>query len=128
MTEKEQPFVSPTEELDHILVEQLHSTRKSLKVVKRHLRLMPTDPWLIRGVPQIERKIEFFESMIENKELIKKRKKRKKKENNTDILTRSPIYTWYRDAMIITNIGYRFFADMAQSYISLYTNRKKEKQ
>jgi len=115
------------DELDHILVEQLHSARKSLKTVKRHLKLMPTDPWLIRGVPQIENRIQFFESMIQNKELIKKKKK-KKKDRNSDILLRSPIYTLYRDAMIVTNIGYRFFVDMAQNYISLYTSKKKEKE
>jgi len=127
MTEKEQPFVLPTEELDHILVEQLHSTKKSLKVLKRHQRLMPTDPWIRKGIILIENKIEFFEGMIQNKELIKKKKK-KKKECNPDILTRSPIYTWYRDAMIVSNIGYRFFADMAQNYISLYISKKKEKE
>jgi hypothetical protein len=126
MIEKEQPFVSPTEELDHILVEQLHSTKRQLKIVKRHLRLMPTDPWLNTGVGKIQNRMQFFENMIENKELIKKKKK-KKKDRNQDILTRSPIYTLYRDAMIVTNIGYRFFADIAQSYISLYT-KKKEKE
>ena len=88
---------------------------------------MPNDPWLNRGVTIIERKIEFFETMIQNKELIKKKKK-KKKECNPDILTRSPIYTVYRDAMIVTNIGYRFFMDVAQSYISLYIGKKKEKE
>lgn len=89
---------------------------------------MPTDPWLNRGAITIERKIEFFENMIEDKELIKKKKKKKKKQRNPDILLRSPIYTLYRDAMIVTNIGYRFFMDMAQNYISLYTSKKKEKE
>jgi len=126
MIEKEQQSELLTDELDYILVEQLHSTRKQLKIVKRHLRLMPTDPWLNKGLPQLEKRIQFFESMIENKELMKKRRKRKK-ECNADILTRNPIYTWYRDAMIVTNIGYKFFSDIAQSYISLYTNKKKEK-
>ena len=113
--------------LDDILVEQLHSSRKSLKTVKRHLKLMPTDPWLNKGVPLIENKIKFFENMIEDKKLIKKKVK-KKKQCDPDILSRSPIYTWYRDVMIISNIGYSFFVDMAQNYISLYTSRKKEKE
>lgn len=89
---------------------------------------MPTDPWLNKGVPQIEKKIQFFENMIQNKELIKKKKRKKKKEHNLDILSRSPIYTFYRDALIATNIGYKFFVDIAQSYITLYTNKKKEKE
>lgn len=116
------------DELDDILLEQLHSAQRSLKAVKRHLKLMPTDPWLNRGVTILEKKIKFFESMIQNKELLKKKRKKKTKECNPDILTRSPIYTMYRDAMIITNISYRFFMDVAHSYISLYTNRKKEKE
>ena len=87
---------------------------------------MPTDPWLNKGIGRIQNRIQFFENMIENKELMKKKKK-KKKEKDPDILARSPIYTVYRDAMIITNIGYRFFMDIAQSYISLYTSKKKEK-
>ena len=86
---------------------------------------MPTDPWLKKGIIRIENRIQFFEIMIKNKELIKKKKK-KKKECNPDILTRSPIYTVYRDAMIVTNIGYRFFMDMAQNYMSLYTSKKKD--
>ncbi len=127
MIEKEQLFESSTEELDHILVEQLHSTKRQLKITKRHLRLMPTDPWLNKGVGKIQNRIQFFENMIENKELIKKKKK-KKKEKDPDILARSPIYTLYRDAMIVTNIGYKLVVDIAQSYISLYTGKKKEEQ
>ena len=127
MTEKEPQSVSSTDELDHILVEQLNSTKRQLKYVKRHLRLMPTDPWLNRGVGKIHNRMQFLENMIENKELIKKKKK-KKKEKDPDILARSPIYTLYRDAMIVTNIGYKLVVDIAQSYISLYTGKKKEEQ
>ena len=87
---------------------------------------MPTDPWLNKGIAIIENKIKFFENMIEDKELIKKKMKRKK-QCDPDIFARSPIYTWYRDTIILTNIGYKFFIDIAQSYISLYTGKKKEK-
>jgi len=88
---------------------------------------MPNDPWLKDGIIIIGKKIQFYESMIQNKELLQKKIK-KKKQKDLDILSRSPIYTLYRDVMIVTNIGYRFFIDMAQSYISLYTSKKKEKQ
>jgi len=114
-------------DLDHIILEQLHLARKRLKIVKRHLKLMPKDPWLNEGVIIIGKKIEFFETMIQNKELLNKKMK-KKKQHDLDILSRSPIYTLYRDVMIVSNIGYRFFMDIAQNYISLYISKKKEKQ
>ena len=114
------------DELDEILVEQLHAARKSLKTVKRHLNLMPNDPWLNSGVPIIEKKIEYLESMIQNKNLIKKRKK-KQKECNSDVLTRSMIYTWYRDVFFISTYGYRIFLNSAQNYLSILTKNKKDK-
>ena len=84
MTEKEPQYASSTEELDHILAEQLHNTRKALKIIKRHQKLMPTDPNIEEGIKLIENKIKFFESMIQNKELIKKKPKKKKKHSNNN--------------------------------------------
>jgi len=128
MIGKEQQFVSSTEELDHILVEQLNSTKKHLKSVNRHLKLMPKDPWLNKGKIVIENRIQFFESMVENKELLKKRI-RKRKVNNLGILSSNrTIYTWYRDMIYMSTFGYRMFLISAQNYLSLYTNKKKEKE
>ena len=125
MTEKEPQFESSTEELDHILAEQLHNTRKALKVLKRHDRLMPNDPNIKKGLTYIENKIKFFEGMIQNKELIKKKPK-KKKECDPDILARGMLHTWYRNAFFVSTIGYRMMLEAAQDYISMF-NKKEEK-
>ena len=85
---------------------------------------MPTDPWLQVGMIHVEKKIQFFESMIHNKELIKKKVK-KKKECNPDVLTRSMAYLWYRDAYFISTYGYRVMLRAAQGYLSLLTKKDK---
>ena len=85
---------------------------------------MPTDPNIEEGIKLIENKIKFFESMIQNKELIKKKPK-KKKECDPDILARSTIYTWYRDAFFITTLGYRVIMQTAQDYISMFSKKEK---
>ena len=89
---------------------------------------MPKDPWLNKGKIVIENRIQFFESMVENKELLKKRI-RKRKVNNLGILSSNrTIYTWYRDMIYMSTFGYRMFLISAQNYLSLYTNKKKEKE
>ena len=87
---------------------------------------MPTDPNIEKGLTYIENKIKFFESMIQNKELAKKKKKKKKKECDPDILARSTIYTWYRDAFLVTTLGYRVMVQTAQDYISMFSKKDKK--
>ena len=86
---------------------------------------MPNDPSIKKGLNIIENKIKFFEDMIQNKELIKKKPK-KKKECDPDILARSMIHTWYRNAFFVSTIGYRMMLEAAQDYISMF-NKKEEK-
>lgn len=111
------------DELDHILVEQLHSTKKSLKVLKRHHKLMPDDPWIKKGLILIENKIKFFENMVENKELIRKKKK-KKKEKNSDILAKNPVYEWYRTMFFTTSFAYKMFMNSISQYTSYFRKGK----
>jgi hypothetical protein len=110
-----------TDELDHILVEQLNSTKRQLKVVKRLLRLMPTDPWLNRGITVIDKRIQFFESMIHNKELIAKKRKRKK---DPDIMIRNPVYEWYKHTLYFTFFGYKMITDSVVNYMSYFKKGK----
>lgn len=125
MTEKERQSELSTEELDYILVQQLNNTKKSLRKVKRLQKLMPDDIHLHKGIKIIENKIMFFESMIENKELIKRRVK-KKKECDPDVLARSMIHTWYRNAFFVSTIGYRMMLETAQDYMSMFTKKDKK--
>ena len=86
---------------------------------------MPTDPNIEEGIKLIENKIKFFESMIQNKELIKKKPK-KKKECDPDILARGMIHTWYRNAFFVSTIGYKIMLEAAQDYMSMFIKKDKK--
>jgi hypothetical protein len=62
------------DELDIILTEQLYSARSRKKQVKRLRKLMPTEPWLVKGEKQIDLKIVFLETMINDKKIKPKRR------------------------------------------------------
>jgi hypothetical protein len=112
------------EELDQILIQQLQSSKKALKIVKRHLKLMPNDPWLNDGLIIIQRKINFFEEMINDKSLLKKKIKIKKEK---DALEKNTIYTFYRNIWLVTFVGYNIFCDSIKNYISMFKKEKNEK-
>ena len=77
-------------ELDEILLEQLHVARHIAKKMRKARRVMGLDPTLLTLQEMNEKKIRFFEYMIEDKTLLhKKIKRKKKKEKDPDILARS---------------------------------------
>jgi len=61
-------------ELDKVLADQLYSARRRLKTINRFLRHMPDEPWLNQGKKRCEMNIEWYESLINDKKL-KKRKR-----------------------------------------------------
>ena len=103
------------DELDGILLEQLQIARKSKKVLNRHKKILGNDPELVKGEYLINKKIEFLESMINDKTLLHKRQ-RKKKEKDNDILARSIYYEWYRNIFFTTTIGYRMLMDYMSNF------------
>ena len=74
MIKKERQSELLTDELDIILSEQLYSARRRLKAINRFLKLMPNEPWLLQGKKRCEMNIIWFESLINDKKL-KKRKR-----------------------------------------------------
>ena len=68
-------------DLDHILLDQLHHAKRSKKAVKRVKKLCPNDPLVLVGDELIDKRIQFFESMISDKTLLRKKHKRKIKNN-----------------------------------------------
>jgi hypothetical protein len=112
-------------ELDEILLDQLHVARRGKKRMKRMMKAMPHEPLLQVGVEMTEKRIEFYESMIMDKELLKKKHK-KKKQKDPDILARSPVYEWYRVAFIATTLGYKMLMDSAATYMSYFKKGKQE--
>lgn len=109
-------------ELDHILLDQLHAAKKNKKIVKRAKKLLPTDPLVLTGEILIEKRIQFFESMISDKSLLLKKHKRKK-QKDLDILAKNPVYDWYKTIFMATTFGYKMFADSVSQYMS-YFRRK----
>lgn len=112
------------DELDLILLEQLHSAQRSKKAVKRIKKLNPNDPLIPIGEIRIEKRIEFFESMISDKTLLHKKHKRKK-QKDLDILSRNPVYEWYKTVFMITTFSYKIFTDSVSNYMSYFKKGKK---
>ena len=111
-------------ELDEILHEQLDVARRLAKKMRKARKVMGPDPYLLSCQEANEKKIQFFESMISDKTLLQKKHKRKKKQENPDILARSTSYEWYRNFMLVSNIGYKMMVESFQAYMSYF---KKEK-
>jgi len=114
------------DELDEILLEQLHTARYLAKKMRKARRVMGPDLILLSLQQINEKKIQFFESMINDKALLQKKHKRKKRTpKEPDILARSTSYEWYRNFMIATNIGYKMMVDSVQAYMSYFRKEKE---
>ena len=113
------------EELDLILLQQLVSARKRMKLVKR-MKIMSgeNDPGLNEVEKSIQSTIQFLESMIENKDLIQKKKINKPKSETIDVLARNPVQSFYRDAFIISMYGMKIMSDSFESYMSFFKKKK----
>lgn len=111
-------------ELDEILLEQLHVARRLRHKMRKARKLMGNDPTLLYCQEANEKRIVFLENMIKDKSLLHKKMKKKKKEKNPDILARSTSYEWYRNIMMVTNIGYKIMIDSFQTYMSLFRKGK----
>lgn len=112
-------------ELDDILLDQLHSARKLRKKMKRAKKIMMNDPIVDVFLNLNEKKIEYFEYMIEDKTLLHKKEKKKKKNRDLDILARNPVYEWYRTLLYMTVFSYKAFRNSMLDYMSLLKKGKE---
>jgi len=122
---KKLSFVSQTDELDLILLEQLHQSRRNKKTIKRVRKLLKNDPAIDKGEEYIDGRITFFETMIQNKSLLSKKQKKKKRNKDPDILARNPFYEAYRQALYVTVFGYKMFTDSVSGYMSYFKKGKE---
>lgn len=113
-----------SKELDHILLEQLHYAKRAKKAVKNLKKILKNDPLVMEGEILIEKRIQFFESMIHDKSLLHKKHKRKKRKD-IDILAKNPIYDWYKTIFMATTFGYKMFMGSISNYMSYFTKGKK---
>ena len=116
-------FGSRIDELDEILLDQLHNTKKQRKILKRARKLLGNDPEINKCELYVERKILFLEGMIQDKTLLNKKPKKKKKKD-LDILARNPVYEMYRQTLYFTVFGYKMLTDSVTGYMSYF---KKDK-
>lgn len=110
-------------DLDHILLDQYHAAKRSKKVIKRAKKLLPNDPLVEIGEELVEKRIQFYESMIRDKSLLHKRHKRKKS-TELDILAKNPVYDWYKTIFMVTTFGYKMFAGSVSQYMSYFKKGK----
>ena len=118
------PFGSQTDELDLILLEQLHQSRRNKKTIKRVRKLLKNDPAVDKGEEYIDGRIAFLESMIQNKSLLSKKQKKKKRNKDPDILARNPAYEMYRQVLYVTVFGYKMLTDSVSQYMSYFKKGK----
>lgn len=117
------------EELDHILLEQLHIARRTSVKMKKARKIMGDDAALMYFQESNRKRIEYFEYMIQDKKLLLKKinKKKKKKQKNPDVLARNPLYEAWRSAFMITFLTYKTFADYMTNYWVSFKKDKNEK-
>lgn len=113
------------EDLDHILLDQLNSAKRTMKVLKSFKKIFPENKELLKADEANKLRQKFFEDMIENKDLIKKKHK-KKKIKSQDILDKNPIYYMYRNTIMAAAFGYMFFSSSVQRYWDQFRKDKNE--
>lgn len=110
------------EDLDHILLDQLHAMKRNMKLIKKLKKLFPKN----KDIEEVEKanklRQEFFESMIENKSILDK--KLKKKEKVEDVLDRNPMYYLYRNTIMTAAFGYMFFVNSIQKYWEQFKDKE----
>jgi hypothetical protein len=92
--------------------------------MRKARRVMGPDPTLLTLQVLNEKRTQYIENMISDKTLLRKKFKRKKKEKDPDILARSTTHMWYRNILMITNIGYNIMVDSFQAYMSYFRKDK----
>ena len=113
-------------ELDEILLDQLTVARHLAKKMRKARKVMGPDPSLIAFQDGNEKRIQFFESMINDKTLLHKKHKRKKRTKSIDILARNPVIEWYKIAFMATTFSYKMFTDSVSQYMSYFTKKGKQ--
>lgn len=117
------------EELDQILLEQYHSAKRRLKIIKRHRILLKNDTELDRLEQQVLRTVKYLEGQIRDKRLFEQ-KPSKRKKTEKSIFCNNPWFEAYKTAFTVTAWSTRLFSEYTQGYInevSKYWKTKKDK-
>lgn len=107
-------------DLDHILLNQYHAAKRQRKLVDRLMKLMKGDGNVVNVSEALDKRIAFFESMIEDKSILTKKVKRLK---CIDVLEKNPLLEYYRYGMYVTLFGYQIFWDSMKVYMKQYRQK-----
>lgn len=105
------------QELDHILLDQLNCAKKRLKRLKiiKRLRIVSDKEGLDNIEKRIHLNIQFYENMIKDKTLLRK-KKSKTKGKNKDILSKNVFVELYKYSVFVTFYGYNLMTTYFKRY------------
>ena len=114
-------------EVDEILLDQYHSAKRTMKVLKRFKKLFPENKELFKAEEANKLRQKFFEDMIENKDVLNKKVKKKDKQKAEDVLDKNPVYYMYRNTIMAAAFGYMFFSSSVQKYWEQFRKDKNDK-
>jgi len=106
------------------LLDQLHAAKNGQKLIKRLKQLLKKDSGLDALEHQNKIRIEFFENMIEDKELLNQKNKRKP-QRESDLLSKNALVETYRLAMFASLYGYTLMVNTMKEYITFFKKDNK---
>ena len=107
-------------EHDQIILDQLQVAYYIKRKIKKAKKIMRDDPLIDMFLEANKRRIDFFENMIDDKNLLSKKHKKKKKKPK-DILTgesNKDLYRFCRDFVYHTVFNYKIAKDYV--YVTLF--------
>lgn len=114
------------DDLDAILADQYHCAKRRLKVVARLRKVVNFHPHEAERLEkQIHLSMQFFENMIIDKRLLKKKHKRKKQTD--DILNKLDTRAVMKNAFTMYAVSYRMITHYWQSYMSFWNLDRGDK-
>lgn len=109
------------DELDLILLDQYHTTKRRLKTVKKLRKIVSYKEDLDRVEISIQQSLIFFETMIVDKSLLNKKHKLKKQTD--DILGKGYIKDSIKYVFAYSALSYRMINDFWKNYMSFWKLR-----
>lgn len=110
-------------DLDHILLDQYHAAKRQRKTVDRLIKVCPEDEGFLMCREANEKRILFFESVIEDKSILKKKVKRVKCD---DIFgNKNVVFEIYRYSLFVTFYSYKVFWNSMKSYANQFNKKTK---
>jgi hypothetical protein len=110
------------EDLDHILLDQYHAALRQRKLIAKLKKLMKNDHQIDMVSVTLEKRIQFYVTMIKDKTILGKKVKRKK--SSEDVLCKNPVFEMYRYGVFVTFFGYQMFWNSMKDYMNQFNKKQ----